>query len=221
MKKLNAYFKQNSKYFIYPAKDGADHSVWVSFIVQKDGRLTNISIKRGIVSYLDAEAIRLITSSAPWVPGEQSGYKIKQQLLVPIPFASETQPGEIHIDEPVDGGSNLSAVEHDTNEIFTAVEKSATFPGGVDAFQKYIEKNSKYPIVTDKVQAATARRVFLGFVIEKDGTLTDIKIFRGVNADLDAEAIRLLKASAPWLPGEQNGFKVRQQYVVPIDFLQN
>ena len=107
----------------------------------------------------------------------------------------------------------------DTNAIYTAVEKVATFPGGLDKFYKYLRKNSKYAIDTD--HDGPVQYVFLTFVVERDGSLTDVKIMRGASPELDAEAIRLIKASAPWVPGEQSGYKVRLQYTVPVSFAAN
>lgn len=104
----------------------------------------------------------------------------------------------------------------DTNAVYTAVEKPGTFPGGIDKFYKYLEKNSKYPIATEPGEPSL--RVYLTFIIEKDGSLTNVKIMRGVNSELDVEAIRLIKASAPWTPGEQSGYKVRMEYTIPIAF---
>ena len=105
----------------------------------------------------------------------------------------------------------------DTSEVFVAVEKPATFPGGLKKFQKYLRKNSKYPITTSDGQSS---HVLVIFIVQKDGSLTDIKIARSVNPEIDLEAVRLVKASEPWIPGEQNGRKVKQQSLAVIYFEQ-
>jgi protein TonB len=121
----------------------------------------------------------------------------------------------IRIDEPV-GNSDVKAVTEDTNEIFTAVENSAEFPGGIEKFYAYLGKNIRYPAVAreNNVQG----KVFLTFVVEKDGSLTDVKVMRGLGSGCDEEAMRVIKASPRWKPGQQNGRAVRQQYTVPISF---
>ncbi|MES2278289.1 MAG: TonB family protein [Bacteroidota bacterium] len=121
----------------------------------------------------------------------------------------------IRIDEPV-GNSDTKAVTEDVNEIFTAVEQSAEFPGGLDKFGAYLGKNIRYPAVAreNNVQG----KVFLQFVVERDGSLTDIKVVRGIGSGCDEEAVRVIKASPKWKPGMQNGRAVRQQYTVPISF---
>jgi protein TonB len=121
----------------------------------------------------------------------------------------------IRIDEPV-GNSDAKAVTEDPNEIFTAVENSAEFPGGIEKFYKYLGNSIRYPAVAreNNVQG----KVFLTFVVEKDGSLTDIKVMRGIGSGCDEEAMRVIKASPKWKPGQQNGRTVRQQYTVPISF---
>ncbi|PTQ99261.1 outer membrane transport energization protein TonB [Mucilaginibacter yixingensis] len=122
---------------------------------------------------------------------------------------------EVRIDEPV-GNSDIKQVVEDSNEIFTAVENSAEFPGGIDKFYAYLGKSIRYPAVAreNNVQG----KVFLTFVVEKDGSLTDIKVLRGIGSGCDEEAIRVIKNSPRWKPGMQNGRAVRQQYTVPISF---
>ncbi|GAB3918041.1 energy transducer TonB [Mucilaginibacter boryungensis] len=121
----------------------------------------------------------------------------------------------IRIDEPV-GNSDTKAVTEESNEIFTAVEEQASFPGGLGKFGDYLGKNIRYPAVAreNNVQG----KVFLTFVVERDGSLTDIKVLRGIGSGCDEEAIRVIKASPKWKPGMQNGRAVRSQFTVPISF---
>lgn len=95
-------------------------------------------------------------------------------------------------------------------------EQSAFFPGGVEKFYAYLKQNSKYPLFTENGQSI--KPVFVGFIVQKDGTLTDVHVLRSASPEFDAEAIRLIKASPPWIPGEQNGVKIKQQYIVPVRF---
>ena len=122
---------------------------------------------------------------------------------------------DVHIDEPI-GNSDTKQVTEDSNEIFTAVEHPAEFPGGIEKFYTYLQNTMKYPAVAreNNVQG----KVFLQFVVEKDGSLTDIKVVRGIGRGCDQEAMRVLKASPKWKPGEQNGRVVRSTYTVPINF---
>ncbi|HEX3386474.1 MAG TPA: energy transducer TonB [Mucilaginibacter sp.] len=119
---------------------------------------------------------------------------------------------DVVIDEPVKMVEDTSQ-----SKIFTSVEQIPMFPGGFEALYKYLTQNIHYPAsaVKDKIEG----KVFLTFVVEKDGSLTDIKVVRGVSADIDTEALRVLKESPKWQPGTQNSRPVRVQFTVPISFL--
>ena len=113
----------------------------------------------------------------------------------------------------VDESAPLDA---NTDEVFKVVEVDPEFPGGVEALYKYLAENIKYPekAKNDKVEG----RVYITFVIEKDGTVSDAKVLRSVNEELDAEALRVINAMPKWKPGMQRGVPVRVQYNIPITF---
>lgn len=112
--------------------------------------------------------------------------------------------------------TNASAQEKKDNEVFTAVEQSAQFPGGLDKITTYLSANLHYPEQARK--ANVQGFVYLTFVVEKDGSLSSFKVLRGIGSGCDEEAIRVMKASPKWNPGKQNGVAVRQQYTIPIKF---
>ncbi len=101
--------------------------------------------------------------------------------------------------------------------IFVSVEQQPEFPGGTDNFFKYIARNLRYPIndLKNKVQG----KVTVSFMVDYDGSLTNIKIIDSVSTDINAEALRLIKNSPRWKPGMQNGRPVRVNYTVPIIFV--
>ena len=113
----------------------------------------------------------------------------------------------------------LTVTQTDTtsgNEIFMAVEQEPTFHGGINAFYKFLAKNIKYPESMRKNHISG--KVIVQFIVEKDGSLSGIKVLRGPCDDAGTEAARVLALSPPWDPGIQNGRKVRVQYTVPIAF---
>jgi protein TonB len=104
--------------------------------------------------------------------------------------------------------------------IFTAVEQEPTPVGGMGVFYQYLANNIHYP--DDAKKRNIQGKVFLTFVVEKDGTLSNIQVLRGVSDDINAEAVRVFKNAPKWNPGIQRGRPVRVQYNVPISFtLQN
>ena len=104
-----------------------------------------------------------------------------------------------------------------SNYIFTNVEKQAQFVNGSDALLKYIKSEMKYP--KDALINNVMGRVFVNFIIEKDGSISDVKIFKGVNESLDKEAIRIIESMPKWIPAEQNGEIVRVRYNSSINFV--
>lgn len=99
-------------------------------------------------------------------------------------------------------------------DIFQVVEDMPQFPGG--SVQKWIMKNVKYPMIAQENNIQG--KVFVQFVIEKDGSVSDVKVARSVDPSLDKEAIRVVKAMPKWKPGKQRGKPVRVSYTVPINF---
>ena len=101
-------------------------------------------------------------------------------------------------------------------KIFTVVEQMPLFPGGDGALMAFLRDNIKYPTVA--AENGVQGRVVVGFVVERDGSITDVNILRGVDPSLDREAMRVVKSMPKWTPGKQNGSAVRVKYQVPVSF---
>ncbi len=106
--------------------------------------------------------------------------------------------------------------EEVADEVFTVVEENAMPEGGMPAFYKYLSGTLKYPSQARRMNVEGT--VYVQFVIEKDGSLTDIKIVKGVGAGCDEEAERVIREAKKWKAGKQRGRPVRQRMVVPIMF---
>ena len=104
----------------------------------------------------------------------------------------------------------------DGDEIYQIVEEMPKYPGGEAELFHYISKNIHYP--QEAKEKGIQGRVFIGFVIEKDGSVSNIRNLRGVDSELDAEAIRVVKSMPKWKPGKHNGEFVRVSYQIPILF---
>ncbi|QLC67331.1 energy transducer TonB [Flavobacterium sp. LPB0248] len=116
------------------------------------------------------------------------------------------------VDEPVGKGPVAEVVQEDNTVYNTAgIEVKPDFPGGIDKFYKFVGNNYKTP-----EEEGLKGKVYVTFVVEKDGSLTDIKVLRDIGYGTGAEAIRVLKKCPKWTPGEQNGKKVRVLYSLPI-----
>lgn len=102
------------------------------------------------------------------------------------------------------------------NKIFEIVEQMPSFPGGMGALMSWLSQNIKYPVIA--AENGVEGRVIVQFVVEKDGSITDVKIARSVDPSLDKEAARVVKSMPHWTAGRQNGSPVRVKYTVPVTF---
>lgn len=110
----------------------------------------------------------------------------------------------------------VEAEKVDEDIIHVSVEVMPEFPGGTSALMKYLSGNIKYPVVSQEM--ASQGRVIVQFVVDKDGTITDPVVVRGIEAYLDKEALRVISAMPKWKPGRQNQKAVRVKYTVPVVF---
>lgn len=126
---------------------------------------------------------------------EDTGQKVEIKAFV---------PQEIIEDEP------------EEEEIFMVAETMPEFPGGMAELMKFLSKNIKYPTIAQ--ENGIQGRVTVTFVVNRDGSIVDPQVIRGVDPSLDKEAIRVITAMPKWKAGEQRGKKVRVKYTVPVTF---
>ena len=127
--------------------------------------------------------------------------EITEKMIIP----------ELEIEEPKE--------EFNDGDTFIFVEHQPDFPGGMAAFYKFIQKKMKYPSQARKM--GIEGKVFVQFVVDKDGSLTDINVIRGIGAGCDEEAIRVLKMAPKWNAGKQRGVPVKVRMTLPITFKLN
>ena len=103
-----------------------------------------------------------------------------------------------------------------STKVFDVVEEMPSFPGGNGALMSYLASNIKYPVVAQ--ENGVQGRVIVSFVVERDGSISDVRVARSVDPSLDREAQRVVKSMPRWKPGKQNGSAVRVKYTVPVVF---
>ncbi len=101
-------------------------------------------------------------------------------------------------------------------EIFQIVEEMPEYPGGEKSLLEYVGKSVKYPQIAR--ESGIQGRVFVNFVIEPDGSVSNVKVLRGIGGGCDEEAVRVIKAMKKWKPGKQRGKAVRVSYTLPVNF---
>jgi len=198
-----AFFKYLSTHLIYPTtalRNRIGGRVTAQFIVERDGSLVDFKIIASPSDDLSLEAIRVLSMSPHWKPAVQNGKPVRMQFTVPIKF---TLP------------ANLPP--RDTSNVFEAVETVPAYPGGTAAFDKFIKKNMQYPKAARKNRIEGT--VYVQYIVEKSGELTDMHVERGINTDLDNEAMRIMTLPQKWWsPGMHDGKPVRVRLTIPIAF---
>lgn len=106
--------------------------------------------------------------------------------------------------------------EVDEAEIFTVVESMPSFPGGMGELMKFLSQNINYPTLAK--ESGIQGRVFINFVVEPNGKISNVKVLRGIGGGCDEEAVRVVKSMPKWSPGKQRGKPVRVSYNLPVKF---
>ena len=144
----------------------------------------------------------------------------------PPPEVIEIVEDEVEIEEELeiedteaDEDVMIEIEEEDDEEFFMVVENMPEFPGGDLGLMKYIQKNVKYPPIAKEYNITG--KVYVSFIVDKKGNVTNVKIVRGVDKNLDAEALRVVKSLPKYKPGKQRGKPVRVMFTIPINFTLN
>lgn len=176
---------------------------------------------------MDGEAIETLaeipqtTQPPPPPPAAQLPQRITEventveieeiELNIDVEMSEETVVEEIIYD------FDAEPAEEKVEEIFTIVEQYPQPQGGYDAFYAYLGQNLEYPIKAARMNISG--RVFVQFVVEKDGSLTQVKVVKGIGFGCDEEAVRVIQSAPKWEPGKQRGRAVRVRQSIPIFFV--
>ena len=144
----------------------------------------------------------------------------------PPPEVIEIIDDEVEIENEIeiedtesDEDEEIEIIEEDDDEFFMVVENMPQFPGGDLGLMKYIQKHVKYPAIAKEYNITG--KVYISFIVDKSGKVTNVKIVRGVDKNLDAEAMRVVKSLPKYKPGKQRGKAVRVMFTIPINFQLN
>ena len=209
MEEMMKFLQQNVKYPKEAYEQGKQGRVIVQFVVNTDGSISNDTIVRSVDPLLDAEALRVVRSMPNWTPGKQKGEAVRVRFTLPVTFrldgGEESKPVKIQV-----------SVEKTGEEIFNVVEQMPEYPGGMGELMKFIQRNIRYP--KEAQEQGKQGRVIVQFVVEKDGSITEAKVARSADPQLDAEALRIVSEMPKWTPGKQRGKEVRTRFTLPVTF---
>ena len=210
-----------------PADVPSKVDVEISYVVEKDGKLSNIQINEYKPGYesittppssFKSEIRRLLGSMKKWMPAKKQGRAIRykrESSLYLFDYAKALKEREDEnkaLKESED--SEIIWEESNKYKVYDFVEEMPSFPGGLEAMFEWIQRNQKKP------EGDPVGRCILKFVVEKDGSLSGIRVVRSSgNEKLDEESIRLVKTMPRWNPGKQNGENARCRFTLDIPFI--
>lgn len=210
---LRKYIAGSIKYPEEAKNQGIQGRVFVSFVVSKEGDVKDVKIARSASKYLEAEAMRVVSAMPKWTPGKQKGEAVNVSFVVPINFVIP-DPKTAENAGASDSGIESQAAEEE--QVFVMVEEFPVFPGGDVALRKFLADSVKYPEEAKK--QGIQGRVFVNFIVDKEGYVKNVKVAKKINEYLDAEAVRVVSSMPRWTPGKQRGEAVSVSYTVPIKF---
>ncbi|MDX2072472.1 MAG: TonB family protein, partial [Haliscomenobacter sp.] len=202
MDELIKFLAQNIRYPEIAKKENIQGMVVVQFIIDKDGAIIDPHVVQGIGGGANEEALRVVSIMPKWKPGVQRGQAVNVQFNLPIRFMLE-------------GGASDKKGEA-PKEMLKVVEQMPSYPGGQGDLLKFLATNINYP-KTAKDNGIEGM-VVVQYVIEKDGSITNAKVVKGIGAGCDEEALRVVNAMPKWIAGKQRGQAVAVQFNLPIRF---
>ena len=204
----------------YPAealKQRIEGRVVCSFVIERDGSVSNITALQSPDRLLTNEVRRVLANSPRWTPGMQKGETVRVKYVVPVDFSlpkqSEAATGA---GTPAVGQTDGPAAEEDAP--VTLAETMPSFQGGdLTTFRQWLQTQVRYPAEALKEKAGGL--VICSFVVERDGSVSNIRTLQSPDSPLNEEVERIIKASSShWQPGRDKGKAVRVKLVLPVKF---
>lgn len=231
-KKLLEYLYTNVEYPLDARDKGVQGRVYVQFIVNEDGSISDSKLLRDIGAGCGKAALKVVNSmndmDKPWTPGVQRGKKVKVYYTLPVIFKIEDEPVPCG---DVSKGKVVTPIKE--NGVYKVVERMPTFPGCDDVqdikehkacadqlLLKYLYANTTYPKAAK--DAGIEGRVYIQFIVNEDGSISDSKLLRDIGGGCGDEALRVVnsmnKMEKRWSPGVHNGKKVKVYFTLPVIF---
>ena len=166
-----------------------------------DGKIGKTYVVQSIDDRYDKEAVRLVKLLPDWRAAKMNRKLVSSFVVIDVDFK---KIGRQKKKEP------------EQVKIFQVVEETPSYPGGYAAMNKFIKNNLAYPAIA--YELGDEGKVYVSFTISEEGKISDVKVVRGVSEELNAEAIRVIKAMPNWIPGKAKGKNVKCTFTIPINF---
>jgi protein TonB len=204
------YLADNQRYPTAALQRGVQGTVPVTFVVEKTGVISNVTVAQPLDPELDQEAVRLIKGGPKWTAAQHRGAKVRQRVTIPVSFAiPAAEPGAT-------AATATAGVAAPSGATLVKPDEPARPVGGTEAFFTWVQENQKYPVLAR--QRKVEGRVMMEFIVEKDGSLVEPKVIKRLGSGLDEEALRLIKMAPKWTPARYKGQPMKQKMVLPVVF---
>ena len=215
---MMTYLSGNIKYPEEAKEKGISGRVFLSFVIEKDGAVSNVKVAKGIGKECDDEAVRVVKAMPKWKPGLIKGKPARVSYMLPIFF--KLDEGEAY--KPVKGETVAPQADLKPGKdgVWDIAETMPEYPGGIDGLRTYIQENLTVPEKYKNVETKAEYRVFVQFVVAEDGSITNVELKKSEPSkkDLNEEAIRVVKGMPKWKPGTVDGKPVKVRYLLPVTY---
>lgn len=214
---MNKFISNTLRYPTDAAERNVQGLVVYTFIVEKDGTLTNFDLIHRADPSLDKEALRILQAMPPWRPAKYKEEFVRSKSYVPMYFRLNKNANATarRVTNPANAVGKTNP-EIANSEVFSIVDKMPQYPHGEKELAGFISHQLRYP--KEARQQGIEGRILCSFIVATDGSISNIEVVQGLNPQLDNEAIRVLSLMSKWIPGENNGEKVNVKCLLPIDF---
>ena len=235
MEAMMEFVATNIKYPQDAIDENMEGRMMVSFVVEKDGLVSNVKMLRGVCKSIDEEAMRVVRGMPRWKPGMKDGKPARVAYQIPIVFKLGQMNNEhkTTVKTIVAGDDEHSCkastatfpdenmkdkMKPNANGVYQIVEEMPRFPGDDKALKEYLNNNLSVPEKYKDMDVNAEYRVFVRFVVAEDGSVTNVELAKSnpSKQDLNEEALRVVKAMPKWNPGKMDGKPVKVYFNLPI-----
>ncbi len=202
---MATYLSENIKYPEEAKDKNISGRVFIEFVIEKDGSVSNVNVMRSVGGGCDDEAVRVVKAMPKWKPGLMKGKPVRVHYVLPINFKLE------------EGATTTKKTDE---KIYDTPETMPEYVGGMEAMIKYMQENITMPEKYKDMDTKATYRVMVKFVVESDGSVTEVETVKPEPSkqDLNDEAVRVVKGMPKWKPGTMDGKPVRVRYMLPVTY---
>ena len=193
---LIKFLSENIKYPVECEKQGIQGRVVLLIVIDKDGSVTDIKVAKSVHPLLDAEAVRVASSMPHWQPATKDGQPVRIRYSLPITFSL-----------------NTPATEKDQ----ASRDRDATFPGGLEAIRKYLDKNFVRPLECSDIEG----NMEVAFIVDEEGKVSMVEVTKSLHPKLDKALTQVFMNMPKWQPAMRDGKPRQMRFTMPLHYFQH